>query len=117
MATARSKSDFPQSSTPVTGGGVQLQFIDEQERRRDKRSHLRFLIRSNARKSTTLWKRQARNVLSVPPSIIRPEPDHTGVTELDGRPTSLSRTLHREQSLGRIGVSMAAWISTTLTFA
>ncbi|PMD46898.1 hypothetical protein L207DRAFT_577740 [Hyaloscypha variabilis F] len=104
MATARSKSDFAQSRAPVTGGGVQLQFIDEQERRRDKRSHLRFLIRSNATKSTTLWKRQARSALSVPPSIIRSEPDHTGVTELDARPTSLSRTLHREQSLGRIGV-------------
>ncbi|PMD46029.1 hypothetical protein L207DRAFT_628653 [Hyaloscypha variabilis F] len=66
MASSKSKSNLQPQST----GRVQLQWINEGERRQDKKSHLRTLVRSNAKVFSDLRRRQ-QNTAATPSTTYR----------------------------------------------
>jgi hypothetical protein len=64
--SSNSNSESSEPTTHAPGPALQFQFVDEQERKRNPKSHLRTIVRANAKRHA-LSARRALNVRSVRP--------------------------------------------------
>src|SRR6202161_3513350 len=64
--SANSNSESSQPTTHAPGPALQFQFVDEQERKRNPKSHLRTVVRANAKRHA-VSARRTLNARSVHP--------------------------------------------------
>jgi len=76
----------PPLTDSASGGPPPLLFIDEQERKQNPKSHLRTIVRSNARKSTSLKRKLEQTPIFSSPYVRVIEPEVLVTTKVEVGP-------------------------------